>query len=162
MAELVTTESSTQFISVKIVENVKYKVLFLNVLCAQPTPLQWESFKRDLTSSLTTINASKSRFAFLLDVRKLGLLSVARIKEFIAILRNFEKCIEEYAMCSTVIIEARAVKLICGLFLTFYKTKKPLHFLKDKESCVKKINDYYNGNVDSQEGIDYNDLGDFS
>ena len=161
MAQLLSTESSIQFISVKIVENIKYKVLFLNVLCAQPTPLQWEAFKTELTKSLTEINESKSQFAFLLDVRKLGFLSVTRVKEFISILRNFEKCIEDYAMCSTVIIEARAVKIICGLFLTFYKTKKPLHFLKNKELCVKKINDYYNGNVDSQEGIDYNDLEQF-
>ena len=120
----------------------------------------WKPFSSKI-AVLSETNDSQNRFAFLLDVRKLGLLSIARVKEFIGILRNFEKCIEDYAMCSTVIIEARAVKVICGLFLTFYKTKKPLHFLKDKESCVKKINDYYNGNVESQEGIDYNDLEQF-
>ncbi len=160
MAEL-TIEKDNEFLSITVVENSKYKVLFLNVLNSQPTPLQWEKFKSDLTSSLTNIQSSNQKFAFLIDSRKLGILSLSKIKDFIHILKQYENCIENQLMCSTVIIEARAVKIICGLFLKFYRTKKPLHFLKNKKLCVEKINSYYDGNHEIQTGIDYNDLENF-
>ena len=82
MAEL-TIEKDNEFLSITVVENSKYKVLFLNVLNSQPTPLQWEKFKSDLTSSLTNIQSSNQKFAFLIDSRKLGILSLSKIKDFI-------------------------------------------------------------------------------
>ena len=149
---------TNQFVSITIVENPKYKVLFMNILAAQPTPIQWEMFKGTLTISLNTLKESNKKFAFLLDIRKLGLLGITKIREFIAILVQFEDFIESNTLCSTVIIEARAVKIICGLFLTFYTTRKPLHFFKSKELCVAKIEEYYNSSNIVENGVDYDEL----
>ena len=160
MSEL-TKENSSGFVSLSVVENTKYKVLFLNILNSNPTPLQWEDFKCKFINAINTIEKSEQKFAFLFNVKNLGIISIKKVKEFIDILKKFENCIDNQLMCTTLIIEARAVKLICGLFLTFYKTKKPLFFFKNKEMCVERINEFYNGNHTTQEGVDYNDLEQF-
>tara|TARA_Y100000992_G_C20934678_1_gene336133 strand:+ start:85 stop:549 length:465 start_codon:yes stop_codon:yes gene_type:complete len=152
---------NNSFINLSIVEGPNYNILYFVVLDSQPTPLSWEEFIKKFRLKIDELNKNEKPYAFLLDIRKLGMLGIKRIKDFIKVLTDNEKNIEEKVICSTVILEGRAVKALCGIFLTFYKTKKPLHFYKNKEECAEKILEIYQNKNESAEGIDYTQLCEF-
>ena len=152
---------NNSFINLSVVEGPKYDILYFVVLESQPTPLCWEEFIKNFRLKIDELNANNKKYAFLLDIRKLGMIGVSKIKDFIKVLTDNEGNIEEKVICSTVILEGRAVKALCGIFLTFYKTRKPLHFYKNKEKCVAKILEIYQNNNEQDYGVDYSQLSEF-
>ena len=79
-------------------------VLIYNVTVEDslPTPLQFIFTLEEIRENLELIKAKKIKFAFIMDVRKLGMISVSNLQEFVKLLESFEKMFETYLVGSSI------------------------------------------------------------
>ena len=154
------TLNFNHYIHVHITDKGPYKYLHLDVKCGSPSILQWQFFINSLISKMDELIKTDSKFSFLIDARKIGLLDISKVKEFVKILKDRSVFIENKCICTCVVIEGGVIKMLFGLFTKFYKTKKPLFFYKTYDECYNKIKLLYEDTnpSNSQIGVDMSTL----
>jgi len=122
--------------------SMKNGVLIYNVRVedALPTPLQFIFTLEEMRENLELIKSKKVKFAFIMDVRKLGMLSISNLQEFVKLLESFEKMFEEYLVGSSIYTTENSILgFLFGIVKKFYKTKKPLKFVYSMEEAYGYI-----------------------
>jgi hypothetical protein len=90
--------------------------------------------------NLEKIKTQKVKFAFIMDVRKLGMLSISNLQEFVKLLESFEKMFEEYLVGTSIFTTENSILgFLFSIVKKFYKTKKPLKFVYSLEEAYAHI-----------------------
>jgi hypothetical protein len=110
-----------------------------------PTHLQFVFTIEDMRQNLEIIKSKKVKFAFIMDVRKLGMLSVTYLQEFAKLLESYSEMFENYLVASSIFTTENSILgFLFGIVKRFYKTKKPLKFVYTIEDAYRHI-DEFNG-----------------
>ena len=125
--------SYNNFIEYKITKRNNIIIFLFDVKKEQPTPFEWTCAIEDFKKKMVEIEELKVNFAYVLDVRLMGLLSISQIKEFSTILQGNAPFLEKKLICSTVVAEGSIIKQIFELVKIFYKTVKPLKIVNNME-----------------------------
>ena len=118
--------SYNNFVEYKISTNNDNRIFLFNVKKELPTAFEWTCAVEDYKTKMTEMIEENVKFAYILDVRLLGLLSIKQIKEFSKILESYGPFLEKKLICSTVVAQGAIIKNIFELVKMFYKTVKPL------------------------------------
>jgi hypothetical protein len=98
-----------------------------------------ESFREELDR----VNFEQNKFAFIMDVRKIGLLSIAQIKEFVALLESYSVVLQDYLVASSIYTTHNSILgTLFEIIKKFYNTKKPLLFVYDLKSAYAHIDSF--------------------
>jgi hypothetical protein len=117
-------------------ENVVYDGLLyieMKVEHELPTPLQWRFSIEDMKSHLQLRAEQDIPFAFVLDLRKMGFLQLNQIREFVDLLEKNYVILENRLVASAVVTEGSLIGNLFEIMKKFYRTKKPLKFVKSME-----------------------------
>ena len=124
-------------------------ILIYNIVVEEslPTHLQFIFTLEEMRENLEEIKSKHCKFAFIMDVRKLGMLSVAYLQEFAKLLESYSKMFEEYLVASSIYTTENSILgFLFGIVKRFYKTKKPLKFVYSMEEAYTHI-DEFNGEI---------------
>ena len=114
---------------------------------ALPTHLQFVFTLEDMRENLEKIKEQKIKFAFIMDVRKLGMLSVSYLQEFAKLLESYSVMFESYLVASSIFTTKNSILgFLFEIVKRFYKTKKPLKFVYSLEEAYTHI-DEFNGKI---------------
>ena len=127
------------FIEYKISKRNDILIFLFNVKKEQPTAFEWTCAVEDFKKRMVELETMNINFSFVLDVRLMGLLSIAQIKEFSKILQKNGPFLEKRLICSTVIADGSIIKNIFEIVKMFYKTVKPLKIVNNVEDGDKYI-----------------------
>ena len=108
----------------------------LIVLRSMPTPLQWQFTIESIRDEFEHVKKEHNKFAFVMDVREIGLLSLTHIKEFVALLESYSFLLQDYLIASSIYTTHNSI--LASLFeilKKFYRTKKPLKFVYSIEEA---------------------------
>ena len=112
-----------------------------------PTHLQFVFTLEELRDNLEKIKEKKIKFAFIMDVRKLGMLSVSYLQEFAKLLESYSAMFEAYLVASSIFTTENSILgFLFSIVKRFYKTKKPLKFVYSLEEGYRHI-DEFNGKI---------------
>lgn len=131
--------SIVNFVDYTQIINKDYRILLLDVQHASPTPLQWSFTINELKENIENLKQLNIKFAFIFNVKKLGIISTEYIMEFIKVLTSYADLLENRLIATSVVYEGIIINTIFELIKIFYKTKKPIDFVKDMNSAVKFI-----------------------
>jgi hypothetical protein len=117
--------------------NHKELVIFnLIVLRELPTPLQWQFTIESMREEFERVKKEHNKFAFVMDVRLIGLLSLTQIKEFVALLESYSYILQEYLVASSIYTTQNSIlATLFEILKKFYRTKKPLKFVYSIEEA---------------------------
>ena len=119
-------------------------VLIYNIVVEEaiPTHLQFVFTLEDMRENLEKIKEKGVKFAFIMDVRKLGMLSITNLQEFVKLLESFEKMFEKYLVGTSIFTTENSILgFLFGIVKKFYKTKKPLKFVYTIEDAYQHIDE---------------------
>ena len=119
--------------------NKDYRILYFEVKTPYPSPLQWKFFINELTENLNVFKHLKNKFAFVMNVKIIGIISTEYIMEFINTLLTFEELLETTLISTSVIYEGSLITTLFELLKMFYKTKKPIEFVSNMNKAVEFI-----------------------
>ena len=112
-----------------------------------PTHLQFVFTLEDMRDNLEKIKEQRIKFAFIMDVRKLGMLSVSYLQEFSKLLESYSNMFESYLVASSIFTTENSILgFLFGIVKRFYKTKKPLKFVYSLDDAYSHI-DEFNGKI---------------
>lgn len=112
-----------------------------------PTHLQFIFTLEEMRENLDKIKEKNVKFAFIMDVRKLGMLSINYLQEFSKLLESYSALFENYLVASSIFTTENSILgFLFGIVKRFYKTKKPLKFVYSLEEAYSHI-DEYNGQI---------------
>jgi hypothetical protein len=112
-----------------------------------PTHLQFVFTLEEMRDNLEQIKEKKVKFAFIMDVRKLGMLSVSYLQEFSKLLESYSVMFETYLVASSIFTTENSILgFLFSIVKRFYKTKKPLKFVYSLEEAYTHI-DEFNGKI---------------
>ena len=120
------------------VNNVVFeKLLYLELVVEQelPTPLQWKFAMEDMKQNLNQRVQEDIPFAFILDLRKMGFIPLSYVREFVDVLEKQSVILEKRLVATSVITEGTLIASLFEIMKMFYKTKKPLKFVKDLDEA---------------------------
>jgi hypothetical protein len=118
-------------------------VFMITVLKDVPTPLQWQFTIESFRDEFERVKNEHNKFAFIMDVRKIGRLSIAQIKEFVNLLESFTSVLQDYLVASSILTTKNSVlAVLFDIMKTFYRTKKPLLFVYDMKSAYDHIDSF--------------------
>jgi len=127
-------------------ERIQHKdvtIFMITVLRELPTPLQWQFTIESFREEFERVKNERNKFAFIMDVRKIGRISVAQIKEFVNLLETFTVVLQEYLVASSILTTKNSIlAVLFDIMKTFYKTKKPLKFVYDMKSAYEHIDSF--------------------
>ncbi len=110
-----------------------------------PTPLQWRFAIEDVKFHLEQRKNDSRTFGFVMDLRKVGLLPINQIQEFVKVLESYSSLLQEKLIASSIYAnEGSIIDVLFGLVKRFYKTKKPLKFVYNLEDAYAHIDEYKN------------------
>jgi hypothetical protein len=124
-------------------------VLIYNIVVEEaiPTHLQFVFTLEDMRENLEKIKEKKVKFAFIMDVRKLGMLSVSYLQDFSKLLESYSAMFETYLVASSIFTTENSILgFLFGIVKRFYKTKKPLKFVYSLDDAYSHI-DEFNGEI---------------
>ena len=122
-------------------------IYMITVEDSLPTPLQFIFTLEEMRENLEIRKNEKIRFAFIMDVRKLGMLSVSNIQEFVKLLESYSVLFEEYLVATSIYTTENSILgFLFGIVKRFYRTKKPLKFVYTIEDAYAHI-DEFNGAI---------------
>ena len=124
-------------------------VLIYNIVVEEslPTHLQFVFTLEEMRENLEKIKAQKIKFAFIMDVRKLGMLSINYLQDFSKLLESYSAMFESYLVASSIFTTENSILgFLFGIVKRFYKTKKPLKFVYSMEEAYTHI-DEFNGKI---------------
>jgi hypothetical protein len=114
---------------------------------ALPTHLQFVFTLEEMRENLEKIKAQKIKFAFIMDVRKLGMLSINYLQDFSKLLESYSVMFETYLVASSIFTSKNSILgFLFEIVKRFYKTKKPLKFVYSIEEAYTHI-DEFNGAI---------------
>jgi hypothetical protein len=116
-----------------------YRILYLKALMPYPTPLQWTFFINELNENLNVLKKLDCKFAFILDLNLIGLISSSYILEFVNILKSECDLLESYLIASSIIYEGALINRLFDIVKLFYQTKKPIEFVPDMRKAITFI-----------------------
>ena len=128
-----------KFVEFTQVINKDYRILFFEVKCASPTPLQWSFLINEFNENIRVLTQLDCKFAFVLDVKLIGLISTEYILEFIKLLTKNSILLESKLISTSVIYEGVLINKMFEIIKLFYKTKKPIEFVSDMQKAVDFI-----------------------
>ena len=118
-------------------------VFYITILHSVPTPLQWRFTIESFREEFERTQNEKKKFAFIMDVRLIGRLSLAQIKEFANLLESYSPLLQQYLVASSIYTTNNSIlATLFEIMKTFYKTKKPLKFVYTEESAYEHIDSY--------------------
>ena len=128
-----------KFVEFTQVINKDYRILFFEVKCGSPTPLQWSFLINEFNENIRVLKQLDCKFAFVLDVKLIGLISTEYILEFINLLKTVGLFLESKLISTSVIYEGVLINKMFEIIKLFYKTKKPIEFVSDMNKAVEFI-----------------------
>jgi hypothetical protein len=131
------------FTKIERIQHGDISIFMLIVLRDLPTPLQWQFTMESLREEFELIKSENTKFAFIMDVRKIGRVSIAQIKEFVNILESNTSILQEYLVASSILTTKNSIlAVLFDIMKTFYKTKKPLKFVYDLKEAYDHIDSF--------------------
>lgn len=126
-------ENIEQYANFKIESNLLYNFICMTINNNNtPSPMSWMLFKQELNNNIDSISNKDKKFGFIFDLKKLKMLSIEKIKEIVEILEKKGDILEEKLIASSIIVDNKSLmNAIFSIIEQFYKTKKPLKFLKN-------------------------------
>lgn len=109
---------------------------------ALPTQLQWTFALEDLKSNLDNVKNSNIRFGFIFDIAKIGLISMTYIKEFIRVIECYTELLESKLYATSAVAQGSIIKHVFDLINLFYKTKKPLKIVDNRDEALLFIKEH--------------------
>jgi len=118
-------------------------IFMVTVLKDLPTPLQWQFTIESFREEFEKVKNEHNKFAFIMDVRKIGRLSIAQIKEFVNLLESYNFILQDYLIASSIFTTQNSIlATLFEILKTFYNTKKPLKFVYDLKSAYEHIDSF--------------------
>jgi hypothetical protein len=131
------------FTKLERVQHNDITIFMITVLRELPTPLQWQFTIESFRDEFARVKNEHNKFAFIMDVRKIGRISIAQIKEFVNLLESFTVVLQEYLVASSILTTKNSIlAILFDIMKTFYKTKKPLLFVYDMKSAYDHIDSF--------------------
>jgi hypothetical protein len=127
------------FIQYNISKKNDILIFLFDVKKEHPTAFEWTCAVEDFKQRMIEIQNININFVYVLDVRLMGLLTIAQIKEFSKLLQTYGPFLEKKLICSTVIADGSIIKNIFELVKMFYKTVKPLKIVNNMDNGDKFI-----------------------
>ena len=122
-------------------------IYMITVEDSLPTPLQFIFTLEEMRENLEIRKQEKVKFAFIMDVRKLGMLSISNLQEFVKMLESFSALFEEYLVATSIYTTENSILgFLFSIVKRFYNTKKPLKFVYTIEDAYTHI-DEFNGTI---------------
>lgn len=125
-----------KFITIVYTKYEGMLIMEITVNHALPTQLQWTFALEDIKSNLDNVAKSNIRFGFIFDISKIGLISISYIKEFIHIIESYSGLLESKLYGTSAIAQGSIIKHIFDLINLFYKTKKPLKIVDNRDNAL--------------------------
>ena len=119
--------------------NKDYRFLYFKTNIPHPSPLQWTFFVNELNENLNLLKKINGKFAFILDLNSIGLLSTNYILEFVNILKSESIFLESKLIASSIIYEGALINKLFEIIKFFYETKKPIEFVVDMHKAIAFI-----------------------
>jgi hypothetical protein len=132
-----------KFLTINYINYNGTLIMELKINHAIPTQLQWTFAKEDLKENLDNISKTNNKFGFLFDIIKVGMVSLTYIKEFTQIMIDNGDFLEEKLYASAAIADGIIIKNIFDVVNIFYKTKKPLKIVNNKEDALAFIKSHH-------------------
>ena len=139
MSSLTNAINIEKFVEFTQVINKDYRILFFEVKTPYPTPLQWSFLINEFNENIRVLKQLDCKFAFVLDVKLVGLISTEYILEFINLLKSVGVFLESKLISTSVIYEGILINKMFEIIKLFYKTKKPIEFVSDMKKAVEFI-----------------------
>jgi hypothetical protein len=131
--------SIEKFVDYTQILNKDYRILLFEVKSAHPTPLQWTFVINEFNENIRVLKNLGCKFAFILDVKLIGMISTEYIMEFINLLKSNAELLESKLIVTSVIYEGVLINKMFDIIKLFYKTKKPLEFFSDMHKAIDYI-----------------------
>ena len=125
-----------EFIEYKFLKHRNTIIFLFDVKKDIPTTLEWVFAIEEFKEKMEQVKEKQIEFAYVLDIRLVGLLSISQIKEFVYLLQSMSELLEAKLICSSVIAEGSIIKTIFELVKMFYNTKKPLKIVNTMEEAT--------------------------
>ena len=138
--------SVNKFVDFTQVINKDYRILYFDIKCPYPTPLQWKFFINELIENIDLIKELKCKFALIFEAKLVGIVSTDYVLEFVNVLLTNRELLETKLIATSVIYEGSLINALFEILKFFYKTKKPIEFVKDMNKAVEFIDSH---NLDS-------------
>lgn len=116
-----------------------YRILYLKALMPYPTPLQWTFFVNELNENLNVLKKLDCKFAFIMELNLIGLISSSYVLEFVNILKSECDLLESCLIASSIIYEGALINRLFDIVKLFYQTKKPIEFVSDMRKAITFI-----------------------
>jgi hypothetical protein len=131
------------FTKLERIQHNDLTIFMFTVLKDLPTPLQWQFTIESLREEFEKVKNEHTKFAFVMDVRKIGRLSIAQIKEFVNLLESNSGILQEYLVASSIYTTQNSIlATLFEILKTFYRTKKPLKFVYSMEEAYEHIDSF--------------------
>jgi len=131
--------SIEKFVDYTQIINKDYRILLFDVKFAHPTPLQWTFVINEFNENIRVLKNLDCKFAFVLDVKLIGMISTEYILDFINLLKINSELLESNLISTSVIYEGVLINKMFDIIKLFYKTKKPLDFVCDMRKAIELI-----------------------
>ena len=132
-----------KFITINYINYNGTLIMELKINHAIPTQLQWTFAKEDLRENIANLVKSNNKFGFLFDIINAGLVPLTYIKEFTQIMIDNGDFLEEKLYASSAIADGIIIKHLFDVVNLFYKTKKPLKIVNNKEDALLFIKSHH-------------------
>ena len=132
-----------KFITINYINYNGTLIMEIKVNHAIPTQLQWTFAKEDLKANLANLAKTNNKFGFLFDIINAGLVPLTYIKEFTQIMIDNADFLEEKLYASAAIADGIIIKHLFDVVNLFYKTKKPLKIVNNKEDALLFIKSHH-------------------
>jgi alpha-N-acetylglucosamine transferase len=131
------------FTSLERIPHNDITIFMITVLKELPTPLQWQFTIESFREEFSRVKNEHNKFAFIMDVRKIGRISIAQIKEFVNLLESYTFVLQDYLVATSILTTKNSIlAILFDIMKTFYKTKKPLLFVYDMKSAYEHIDSF--------------------
>ena len=131
--------SVEKYVEFTQITNKNYRILLFDVKFPHPTPLQWAFCMNELKEHLDCFKDLNVPFAFMFEAKNIGVIYTTYVLDFVNILVSYEKTLETKLIATSVIYEGVIINVLFELLKVFYKTKKPIEFVKDMKTAIEFI-----------------------
>lgn len=128
-----------KYVEITQIINKDYRILYFEVKIQYPSPLQWKFCINELIDHFNVLKHLNTKFAFIMNVKIIGILSTEYIMDFINTLLMFEELLETKLISTSVIYEGALISTLFEILKIFYKTKKPIEFVPNMIKAVEFI-----------------------
>ncbi len=118
-------------------------IFMVTILRDIPTPLQWQFTIESFREEFEKVKHEHTKFAFIMDLRLVGRLTISHIKEFVALLESYSPIMQEYLIATSIYTTNNSIlAMLFEILKSFYNTKKPLKFVYTLESAYEHIDSF--------------------